>query len=62
MYEYKCKVTRVVDGDTCDVNVDLGFNLFTKDRVRLMGIDTPESRTSNLLSSVRVQVQGNPGR
>jgi micrococcal nuclease len=48
VYEYKCKVTRVVDGDTCDVNVDLGFNLFTKDRVRLMGIDTPESRTRNL--------------
>ena len=46
-YVYRIKVTRVVDGDTVDVEVDLGFNLFTKDRVRLMGIDTPESRTRN---------------
>lgn len=46
-YIYKCTVTRVVDGDTVDANIDLGFNMFTKDRIRLMGIDTPESRTRN---------------
>jgi micrococcal nuclease len=48
MYEYKCKVTRVVDGDTVDVVLDLGFSINYNDRVRLMGIDTPESRTRNL--------------
>ena len=47
MYEYKCKVTRVVDGDTCDVVLDLGFSIEYRDRVRLMDIDTPESRTRN---------------
>ena len=46
MYEYRCEVTRVVDGDTVDVNIDLGFNVILADeRVRVMGIDTPESRT-----------------
>ena len=45
MYEYGCKVTRVVDGDTVDVILDLGFSIFHKCRVRLYGIDTPESRT-----------------
>tara|TARA_Y100000361_G_scaffold104242_1_gene93976 strand:+ start:5471 stop:5902 length:432 start_codon:yes stop_codon:yes gene_type:complete len=45
MYEYSCKVTRVVDGDTVDVTLDLGFNILHKCRVRLYGIDTPESRT-----------------
>ena len=47
MYEYKCKVTRVVDGDTVDVVLDLGFSIEYRDRVRLMAIDTPESRTRN---------------
>lgn len=46
MYEYKCKITRVVDGDTVDVDIDLGFGIvLTDERVRIMGIDTPESRT-----------------
>ena len=48
MYEYFCKVTRVVDGDTIDVNIDLGFDIRHAARVRMMGIDTPESRTRNL--------------
>ena len=48
MFEYKCKVMRVVDGDTIDVNIDLGFQVWHKARVRLLGIDTPESRTRNL--------------
>tara|TARA_Y100001978_G_C23693191_1_gene435988 strand:+ start:1040 stop:1510 length:471 start_codon:yes stop_codon:yes gene_type:complete len=46
MYEYKCKVLRVVDGDTVDIDIDLGFGIWMhKERVRMMGIDTPESRT-----------------
>lgn len=46
MYEYKCKVLRVVDGDTVDIDIDLGFGMWMhKERVRIMGIDTPESRT-----------------
>lgn len=46
MYEYKCNIIRVVDGDTVDVDIDLGFGIWLKDeRVRIMGIDTPESRT-----------------
>ena len=46
MYEYKCKILKVVDGDTVDVDIDLGFGIWQKDeRVRIMGIDTPESRT-----------------
>ena len=46
MYEYKVKVVRVIDGDTVDVDIDLGFGIwFRKERVRIMGIDTPESRT-----------------
>ena len=44
-YTYRAVVTRVVDGDTVDVNLDLGFGIFIKDRVRMLGIDTPESRT-----------------
>ena len=46
MYEYNCKILRVVDGDTVDVDIDLGFGVWLKkERVRMMGIDTPESRT-----------------
>ena len=46
MYEYKCKILRVVDGDTVDVDIDLGFGIvLSNERVRIMGIDTPESRT-----------------
>ena len=46
MYEYKCKVTRVVDGDTVDIDIDLGFGVWLhKERVRVYGIDTEESRT-----------------
>ena len=46
MYEYKVNIIKVVDGDTVDVDIDLGFGIWIKDeRVRMMGIDTPESRT-----------------
>jgi micrococcal nuclease len=48
MYEYRCKILKVVDGDTVDVDIDLGFGVVLSDeRVRIMGIDTPESRTSD---------------
>ena len=49
MYEYRCKVLRVVDGDTVDVDIDLGFGIWMhRERIRVMGIDTPESRTRDL--------------
>lgn len=48
MYEYRVKkITGVVDGDTIDVDIDLGFNVSFSQRVRLAGIDTPESRTKD---------------
>jgi len=48
MYEYRVKkITGVVDGDTVDVDIDLGFNVSFSQRVRLAGIDTPESRTKD---------------
>jgi len=48
MYEYRVNVIKIVDGDTVDVDIDLGFGVWLKDeRVRIMGIDTPESRTSD---------------
>jgi micrococcal nuclease len=53
MYEYSCTVERVVDGDTIDVVLDLGFDILYKSRVRLYGIDTPESRTRNLDEKAR---------
>ena len=49
MHEYKCKMIKVVDGDTVDVDIDLGFGVWMrKQRIRLYGIDTPESRTRDL--------------
>jgi micrococcal nuclease len=49
MYEYRVKeVLKIVDGDTIDVDIDLGFNVSYTQRVRLAGIDTPESRTTDL--------------
>ena len=49
MYEYRCRVVKIIDGDTVDVDIDLGFGVWLhKERVRLYGIDTPESRTRDL--------------
>ena len=49
MWTYRAKVVRVIDGDTVDVDIDLGFGIWQKnERVRIMGIDTPESRTRDL--------------
>ena len=45
-------VGRIIDGDTIDVAIDLGFDVCTKQRIRLMGIDTPESRTSDKIEKV----------
>ena len=42
------KINRVVDGDTIDVTIDLGFDLYKKERVRVAGVDTPEKRTRDL--------------
>lgn len=53
MYEYNCEVKRIVDGDTVDVVIDLGFDIHYSSRVRLYGIDTPESRTRNKDEKVR---------
>ena len=48
MYIYKIKLDRVVDGDTIDAYIDLGFDVSVKKRIRFMGINTPESRTRDL--------------
>ena len=49
MHEYRCTILRVVDGDTVDVDIDLGFGVWMrKQRIRCYGIDTPESRTRDL--------------
>jgi micrococcal nuclease len=53
MHEYKVNIIKVVDGDTVDVDIDLGFGIWLKkERVRIMGIDTPESRTSDKMEKV----------
>ena len=49
MYEYNFELVKVVDGDTVDVDIDLGFGIWVRnERIRMMGIDTPESRTRDL--------------
>ena len=48
MYTYKIKLDRVVDGDTIDAEIDLGFDVKIKKRIRFMGINAPESRTKDL--------------
>lgn len=48
MFEYNFKLKKIVDGDTIDVDIDLGFGVWLRNqRIRMMGIDTPESRTSD---------------
>lgn len=53
MYEYRATVLKIVDGDTVDVDIDLGFGIWLRnERVRIMGIDTPESRTTDKIEKV----------
>ena len=54
MYQYRAKILKVVDGDTVEIDIDLGFNvILSRQKIRLAGIDTPESRTSNLEEKAR---------
>ena len=50
---YSCKLVRVVDGDTADAMIDLGFNVWVKERIRFYGVDTWESRTRNKEEKVK---------
>lgn len=53
MYEYKCKILKIVDGDTVDVDIDLGFGVWLRDeRIRINKIDAPESRTRDKVEKV----------
>ena len=53
MYEYRSTIVKIVDGDTVDVDIDLGFGTWLhNERVRIMGIDTPEARTSDKTEKV----------
>jgi len=57
MYQYKCKIIKVLDGDTVDIDLDLGFKIIlANQRVRLAGVDTPESRTTIAEEKVRGQL------
>lgn len=54
MYQYKAKILKVVDGDTVEIDLDLGFKIvLSSQRVRMAGVDTPESRTTNAEEKVR---------
>ena len=53
MYTYEIKLDRVIDGDTIDAMIDLGFDISIKKRIRFMGINTPESRTRDLEEKAR---------
>lgn len=53
MYTYKITVDRVVDGDTIDANIDLGFDVSVKKRIRFMGVNAPESRTRDAEEKVK---------
>ena len=48
MYEYRAKLIKIIDGDTIDVKIDLGFGISLKKRVRLFGINAPETRSKDL--------------
>ena len=53
MYTYKIKLDRIIDGDTIDAYIDLGFDISVKKRIRFKGINTPESRTRDLEEKAR---------
>jgi len=57
MYQYKCKIIKVLDGDTVDIDLDLGFKIIlANQRVHMAGVDTPESRTTIAEEKVRGQL------
>jgi micrococcal nuclease len=53
LFHYRAKVIRVIDGDTIDVELDLGFDISLKERIRFYGVNTPESRTKDLEEKAR---------
>ena len=53
MYEYRAKLIRILDGDTIDAEIDLGFNVWIKERIRMYGINTPESRTKDAEEKIK---------
>ena len=53
VYQYKAELLRIVDGDTLDALIDIGFDVFVKKRIRLFGMDTWESRTRDLEEKVK---------
>lgn len=55
MYEYKAKITRVIDGDTFDFSVDLGFSITIHERIRLAHVNTPEIRGKEKILGLRVK-------
>jgi len=53
MYEYNCKIVKIIDGDTVDVDIDLGFGIWIhNERIRVIGIDAPETRTSDPVEKI----------
>jgi micrococcal nuclease len=53
VYEYSCKIVKVIDGDTTDVDINLGFGVWLKkQRIRFYGIETPERRTSDKVEKI----------
>ena len=57
MYQYKAELIRVIDGDTVDAMIDCGFSTFKKERIRLYGINTPETRTRDLKEKEKGLIQ-----
>ena len=55
LYKYKCFITNVVDGDTVDAIIDLGFSIQAKHRLRLLGVDTPELRDKDEATRLKAQ-------
>lgn len=53
LYTYKSKIIRVVDGDTVDLNIDLGFNIWTQQRIRLLAVDSPERKRDGFEESTQ---------
>ena len=58
LYQYRAKVTHIVDGDTIDVELDLGFDITYKARIRFQGVNTPESRTRDFVGRWLVEQTG----